>query len=403
MSSRWRRPESGDERDESAISLSFVGRDLCPAADALVGLLGSCGQYQEPGEGARRGSGEPPHENMRAVAVNFESHKLEVKQVAEPNRLADDEVLFRVNQVGVCGTDREIAAVRLVLPPPGDPFLTIGHEALGQVIEVGRNVDALKPGDWVVPMVRRPCSGCRPCASGRPDLCATGEYVERGIVRLHGYFTDLAVDQSRYLLLVPSDLLDCAILVEPLSAVEKAIETAQRAHTAYFTFDPPRALVLGAGAIGILAALTLRERGFDVAVASLEDREHPRVRVLDAAGIRYSAVDAARSADVVIEAAGSAEALAAGARLLAHNGVLIALGAPNAATAFPFRDLIIKNQALIGSVNATAQSFEQALRDLARFDRKVLRAMIHRAGFDDFQQTLQGPLAPYPKVVHMLV
>src|SRR5260370_1135949 len=120
--------------------------------------------------------------------------------------------------------------------------------------------------------------------------------------------------RSRYLLPVSPDLLDCAILIEPLSAVEKAVETAQRAHVEYFTFDPPRALVLGAGAIGILAALTLRERGFDVEVSSLEGREHPRVRVLEAAGIRYSAVDAARSADVVIEAAGSAEALTAGAR-----------------------------------------------------------------------------------------
>src|SRR5260370_82690 len=163
------------------------------------------------------------------------------------------------------------ASIKLAFAGPIAKLQQFGWCWLGQAIEVGRNVDALKPGDWVVPMVRRPCSGCRPCASGRPDLCATGEYVERGIVRLHGYFTDLAVDQSRYLLLVPSDLLDCAILVEPMSAVEKAIETAQRAHVEYFPFDPPRALVLGAGAIGILAALTFPERGLDLAVASLDD------------------------------------------------------------------------------------------------------------------------------------
>jgi threonine dehydrogenase-like Zn-dependent dehydrogenase len=340
---------------------------------------------------------------MRAVAVNFESHKVEVKQVPEPAILADDEVLFRVNQVGVCGTDREIAAVRLVLPPPGDSFLTIGHEALGQVIEVGRKAAPLKAGDWVVPMVRRPCSGCKPCANGRSDLCATGEYVERGIVRLHGYFTDLAVDESRYLLPVPAGMLDCAILVEPLSAVEKAVETALQAHGEYFTFDPPRALILGAGTIGILAALVLRERGFHVAVASLEDIEHPRVRVLELAAIPYLGVDETFPSDVVIEATGSAEALTIGARSLERNGVMIALGAPNATVAFPFRDVIVKNQALIGSVNATARSFEQALVDLAKFDRRVLRSMIHRAGFGDFEQTLQGPLGPSPKVVHMLV
>jgi len=341
--------------------------------------------------------------DMRAVTVNFESHAVEVKRVAEPKSPSDDEVLFRIHQVGVCGTDREIAAVRLVLPPAGDSFLTIGHEALGQVVQSGRNVSNLRPGDWVVPMVRRPCvPACKPCAAGRMDLCATGNYVERGIVRLHGYFTDFAMDESRYLLPVPPDLLDVAILIEPLTAVEKSIEVAQRAHLEYFGFDPPRALVLGAGTIGILAALALRDRGFDVTVCSREERDHPRVRVLDAAGIRYAGTEATWPADIVIEATGAAEALVTGARSLARNGVMIALGSPNASIAFPFRDLIIKNQALIGSVNATTDSFRQALHDLARFDRGVLQSMIHRVGFHDFEQTLKGPLCSYPKMVHVV-
>lgn len=340
---------------------------------------------------------------MRAVTVNFDSHAVEVKQVAEPKRVGDGEVLFRINQVGVCGTDREIAAVRLVLPPAGDSFLTIGHEALGQVVATGRGVHNLKPGDWVVPTVRRPCvPACKPCATGRSDLCATGEYTERGIVRLHGYFTDIAVDESRYLLPVSTELLDVCILLEPLSAVEKAIELAERAHVEYFGFDPPRALVLGAGTIGILAALALRERGFDVTVCSREERDHPRVRVLDAAAIRYMGTDETSPADIVIEATGSAEALVTGARSLARNGVMITLGSPNATITFPFRDLIVKNQALVGSVNASPDSFERAIHDLARFDRRVLLSMIQRVRFDDFEGTLKGPLSPYPKMVHMM-
>ena len=340
---------------------------------------------------------------MRAVAVNFENHKVELRTVDEPQRDAPADVLFRVTQVGICGTDREVAGIRLVQPPPGESFLTIGHEALGQVIEAGRGAGSFQPGDWVVPMVRRPCSACRPCSSGRSDLCSSGDYVERGIIRLHGYFTDYAVDDSRYLLKVASDLLDYAILIEPLSAVEKAVAVAQKAHNPYFSFDPPRALILGAGTIGILAALVLRERGFDVAVASLEDRDHPRVRVLELAEIPYAGVEGEWPADIVIEAAGSVDALTAGARSLERNGVLVTLGAPNAAAAFPYRDLIVKNQALVGSVNASSESFESGLADLARFDRRVLNAMIHRVKFDHFEQSLLGPLGPYPKIVHMLV
>ncbi len=340
---------------------------------------------------------------MRAVTVNFESHAVEVKRVREPQAPGDDEVLFRVNQVGVCGTDREIAAVRLVLPPAGDSFLTLGHEALGQVVETGRNVSSMQPGDWVVPMVRRPCAPpCKPCAGGRMDLCASGNYVERGIVRLHGYFTEFAMDDSRFVVKVPEELVDVAILVEPLTAVEKSIEVARRAHVEYFGFDPPRALILGVGTIGILAALALSARGFDVTVCSREPRDHPRVRVLDAAGIRYIGTEETWTADIVIEAAGAAEALATGARSLARNGVMITLGSPNAAISFPFRDLIVKNQALIGSVNAAADSFHNALTDLARFDGRVLRSMIHRVAFDDFEQTLKGPLPADPKMVHVI-
>jgi threonine dehydrogenase-like Zn-dependent dehydrogenase len=340
---------------------------------------------------------------MRAVAVNFQSHRVELKNVPEPPGPAPGEVLLRIKQVGICGTDREIAAVRLVLPPPGSDFLTIGHEALAEVVQTGTGVSNVAAGDWVVPMVRRPCSGpCAPCAHGRSDLCASGEYVERGIVRLHGYFTDFAVDDSKYLLRVPEELIDSAILIEPLSAVEKAVQTAERAHLRFYGFDSPRALVLGAGTIGILAAMALQVRGYNVAVASLEDRGSARARMLETAGIRYIGVEETWPADVVIEAAGSVEALATGARSLARNGVLVTLGAPNAAVAFPFRDLIIKNQALIGSVNATPESFAQAARDLAQFDARVLAAMIHHAHFEEYERTLTGPLSPHPKVVHMM-
>ncbi len=340
---------------------------------------------------------------MRAVAVDFESHQVALKQLPEPPPPLAGEALFRIHQTGVCGTDREIAAIRLIFPPPGESFLTLGHEALGQIVETGPGVTDLRPGDWVVPMVRRPCAGpCRPCAAGRADLCATGEYRERGIVRMHGYFTDYAVDDCRFLVRVSDDALDYGILIEPLSAVEKAIDVARRAHTGYFASDPPRALILGAGTIGILAALAFRERGFEVAICSREERDHPRARLIELADVPYIGLDRPWPADIVIEATGSAEAILTGARSLARNGVLIVLGAPNATLAFPFHDMIFKNQALVGSVNATPASFEQAAADLARFDRRVLQRMIHRAAFADFQHTLTGPLGPYPKIVHMM-
>ncbi|HLJ48901.1 MAG TPA: alcohol dehydrogenase catalytic domain-containing protein [Bryobacteraceae bacterium] len=337
---------------------------------------------------------------MRAVVVDFERGDLALRDVAEPRIDGAEQVLLRVRQVGVCGTDREIAAGRIVHPPPGSSFLTIGHEALAEVAECGSGVHDLQPGDWVAPIVRRPCPlPCGACASGRTDLCLSGEYRERGIVAEHGYFTEFAVDERRYLLRVPRDLVDVGILIEPLSVVEKAIELARRAHHDHYVFDPPKALVLGAGTIGILSAMVLRARGFDTAVWSQEDRRHLRVRLLEEAGMRYER----GPADIVIEATGSAEATMTGLASMARGGVLVTLGAPNAEVLFPFRDLIVKNQAVLGSVNASPESFEAAVEDLQRFDRSILQRMIRQVGFEDFRWSINGPAAEHPKLVHMIV
>src|SRR5207247_125180 len=134
-----------------------------------------------------------------------------------------------IEEVGVCGTDRELAKFHLGYPPRGESHLVIGHEAVGRVVAVGGGVEFLRPGDWVVPMIRRGCPlPCRSCGRGRADLCLTGDYRERGIFGLHGYFCEMAVDRQQDLIAVPERLARFAVLAEPLSVVEKAIRTALR-------------------------------------------------------------------------------------------------------------------------------------------------------------------------------
>src|SRR5262245_25078275 len=135
---------------------------------------------------------------MRAVALDFDQRKLIEWDAPAPLITAQDQVLFQVEEVGVCGTDRELASFVLGRPPEGESRLVIGHEALGRVLAIGPAVRFIRPGDWVVPMIRRPCpAGCPSCARRRADLCTTGAYTERGIYGLHGYFCELAVDAER--------------------------------------------------------------------------------------------------------------------------------------------------------------------------------------------------------------
>ena len=169
-------------------------------------------------------------------------------------------------------------------PPAGETALVLGHEASRRSMTPGEGVTTLSPGGWVVPTLRRTCPAlCPACTAGRFDLCATGNYLERGIVRAHGYFTEFAVDQAVNLVAIPRSLVETAILAEPLSVVEKAIATALAAHP----FQPRTALVTGCGPVGLLTAFALLVRGFEVEIASLEAADEARPGIALRAGGRY--------------------------------------------------------------------------------------------------------------------
>ncbi len=162
---------------------------------------------------------------MRALAVNPSKKSLEVIDTGEPEIIAPSEVKLKMLEAGVCGTDKEICAFDYGTPPAGSEFLILGHESLGEIVEVGKSVTRVKKGDLVVPSVRRPCGhpDCTACAAGRQDFCYSGDFTERGIKGRHGYMTSLVVDDERFMNVVPRELRDVAILVEPLTIAEKAL------------------------------------------------------------------------------------------------------------------------------------------------------------------------------------
>jgi threonine dehydrogenase-like Zn-dependent dehydrogenase len=336
---------------------------------------------------------------MRVAGLDYQQRQVVLRDGPEPRLDGASEVLFRVQESGVCGSDRELAAFRHGYPPPGEDFLILGHEALGQVVETGPAVGGLVRGDWVVPLVRRPCHPpCASCARGRRDLCVSGRYTETGIFGRHGYLREYAVDAETDLVRVPADLASRAVLIEPLSVVEKAVETALRLHEP----GARTALVLGAGPLGILAALVSKLRGLEASVYSIEPADHPRARLIERAGVRYLAgLDGVR-ADVVIEATGSAAAAFAGFGALAPLGVYCILGSPNATGEVPFTDLMRHNKTVFGSVNAGPEAFPLAVRDLARLDRDALGAMIQRASLAAIRQTVTAPPPAAVKIVHVV-
>jgi glucose 1-dehydrogenase len=334
---------------------------------------------------------------MRAVLIDYDRRELRESEIPEPVIQGPDDVLFRVREVGVCGTDRELAAFRFGHGPPGDSFLVPGHEAVGEVLEADP-ATGFTPGDLVVPTVRRACHPpCASCRRGRRDLCLTGRFTERGIFGAHGYFTELAVDRSRDLIRAPENARAAAVLIEPASVVEKAADTALRLHAG----EPAVALVIGAGTIGLLAAAVLGLRGLSVDLVSLEAADSSRARLAERTGARYlNAPD--RKYDIAIEAAGAPGAASMGMAALGALGVLIVLGAAESTDPLPLTDLIVGNQVVAGSVNASPAAFAQAAGDLPRLPPELLAALIERRDFSDYQSGFFSDSVGAPKIVHVI-
>jgi glucose 1-dehydrogenase len=336
---------------------------------------------------------------MKAVAVFPASRQVRLIDAPEPAVSSPTDVKIRVLEVGVCGTDKEICSFHYGLPPQGTDHLVIGHECLGEVVDTGPAVSSLKKGDLVVMTVRRPCGvpSCIACEQGRQDFCSTGEFSERGIKSRHGFMTEFVVDDERYMIPVPRSLRDVAILIEPLTIAEKALiqvfQVQQRLPWAC-KIDPARpddksychrALVLGAGPVGLLGAMAFVAAGFETFVYSREDEASDRAALVRSFGAFYVSgtktpvddlVARVGDIDVVYEATGASGLSFDVLKSIGNNAVFVFTGVPGRKSPMPvdtdliMRNMVLKNQVVFGTVNAGRDAFENAVNDLATFMRK---------------------------------
>jgi glucose 1-dehydrogenase len=294
------------------------------------------------------------------------AHSTRVEDVDEPT---GDGVLLRVLEVGVCGTDREISEGLFGVAPDGATRLVIGHESLA---EVARDGHGFAKGDLVCATVRRSCGHCLACGEGAPDSCLTGDYSERGITRLDGFARELVLEEPDNLVRVPRSLGRLAVLAEPTSICTRGLRHALTIG-ARQPWEPKRALVTGAGAVGLLSTMLLRLEGFEVLVASLE----PSSAIAETLGAEYvstKTTDLAETGpfDIVIEAAGSAQLMLDALGLLGRSGVACLLGIDGREGKAHIEnkvigvDAVLENRVLFGSVNARRGDWETGVDALDR-------------------------------------
>jgi threonine dehydrogenase-like Zn-dependent dehydrogenase len=317
-------------------------------------------------------------------------------------------VLVRVLRVGVDGTDKEINAAEYGQAPPGAGFLVIGHECLGRVVEVGERVTELAPGDYVVPTVRRPGTSLYD-RIGHYDMTTDDTYFERGINLRHGYLAEYFADDPEYLVKVPAGLRHVGVLLEPTSVIEKGIAQAYEIQRRLRVWRPRRAAVLGAGTIGLLAALSLRMRGLEVTSFGLRRAPCRNAELLGDIGVRYvstaetTLADAARAHgpfDLVFEATGSAAVVFQAMEHLGKNGVLVLSsvtgGGRQIAVPADMINLgfVLGNKVMVGTVNANREYFESGVYDLARaeveFPGWLAKLLTHPIdGLDRFREMMR--------------
>jgi L-iditol 2-dehydrogenase len=239
------------------------------------------------------------------------------------------EVTVAVAAAGVCGTDLHIWLGEYASKPP----VTMGHEVCGRVVELGEGVDpAWRDARVAVETFFSTCGRCRYCRAGRLSVCeqrrSIGTHVDGG-------FAPRLVLPAANLHRVPDALSDpAAALSEPVACVCNSL------------LDPPavqpgdEVLVIGPGAIGLVAAQVARACGGGVTVRGTE-RDGPRLALAGELGFRTSVAgrEEPPPADVVVECSGSAAGIADALRTVRRRGRIVQMGLRGADVTIPY-DLI---------------------------------------------------------------
>jgi glucose 1-dehydrogenase len=317
-------------------------------------------------------------------------------------------VLVRVLRVGVDGTDKEINAAEYGHAPEGDDHLILGHESFGIVEAIGPAVTEVALGDYVVASVRRPGSSIYDQV-GLQDMTTDDVYFERGINLRHGFLAEYFADSADYIIKVPRALREVGVLMEPTSVAEKAIAQAYEIQRRLRVWRPRKALVIGTGTLGLIAAGILRQRGLDVMALGRSARPYLNADLLNEIGVAYQSTadvsirDAAAAYgpfDIILEGTGSSPLVFQAMEALGKNGVLVMVSVTGGDKMVEVpadrinQGFVLGNKVAVGSVNASRDDFERGVQDLSQLELShpgwLGRLLTHPVrGLENYQELMR--------------
>jgi 2-desacetyl-2-hydroxyethyl bacteriochlorophyllide A dehydrogenase len=283
-----------------------------------------------------------------------------------------------MSAAGLCGTDYEIwSGARPVSYPR-----VMGHELVGRVETVGPDVTRVGPGDPVVIEPNYSCGLCPLCREGNRNLCLSRTTI--GINRDGGFAELVRVPAPCCWRTAPDASPDALLLAEPLAVVVRAVgRGAPKPGEA--------AAIVGVGTLGLLALQVLRARGARVMVVSRSRRRFALATELGAeaahATVDGPPADAARrfsgreGVDLVVETAGTPEAVTHALELVRPGGRIVLTGLPHGPTPVSFFSVVRREVTLTGSM-IYQDEFPEALGLVASGAVKTEPLITHRFGLD---------------------
>src|SRR3989441_984786 len=326
-----------------------------------------------------------------------------IKRKAEPGLWLDDvpqpaiglnDVLIRIDRTGICGTDLHIYKwddwARKTIPVP----MVIGHEFVGEIIEVGANVTDFFPGEIVSGEGHVVCGRCRNCLAGRRHLCKDTKGI--GVNRPGAFAEFIALPMTNVWHHDPGIDRDVASCFDPLG---NAVHTA-------LSFDVlgEDVLITGAGPIGCMAAAIVRHAGArHVVVTDINPYRLDLARRLGATlalDVRSETIEEAQKKlrmkegfDVGLEMSGNAAALRGMLANMCHGGRIAVLGIPEPNTQIDWNLVVFNSLTIQGIYGREMYETWYKMTVMLQSGLDISPVITHRFPYSEFQKGFDAMLS----------
>jgi len=322
---------------------------------------------------------------MKALVKRQGGPGLWLEDVPKPS-IGINDLLIRVLRTGICGTDLHIydwdAWAQRTVPTP----LVIGHEFVGEVVEIGSNVNDFRPGDLVSGEGHLVCGRCRNCMAGRRHVCAHTQGV--GVNRAGAFAEYIALPMTNVWHHFPGIDLDIASIFDPFG---NAVHTALS-----FPVLGEDVLITGAGPIGMMAAAVVRHAGArHIVITDLNAYRlalAQRLGVAHAIDIRHTRIAEVQRGlgmvegfDVGLEMSGNPMALRDMLANMAHGGRIAVLGIPTEEFAIDWTILVFNMLTIKGIYGREMYETWYMMSALLQSGLDISPVITHRFGFEEYK------------------